>query len=58
MVMVDKTSESNSEEQHEGRGNKYSITLTPRREEVKIQGNVETESMVVAEVSIKCFCSI
>ena len=58
MVMVEKTSESISEEQHEGGGNKYDITFTPRREEVKIQGNMETESMVVAEVSIKCFCSI
>ena len=35
MVMVEKTSESNNEEQHEGGGNKYDITFTPRREEMK-----------------------
>lgn len=29
--MVEKTSESNNEEQHEGGGNKYDITFTPRR---------------------------
>ena len=56
--MVEKTSESNNEEQHEGGGNKYDITFTPRREEMKIQENMEMESMVVAEASIKCFCSI
>lgn len=58
MVMVEKTSESNNEEQHEGGGNKYDITFTPRREEMKMQENMEMESVVVAEASIKCFCSI
>lgn len=31
MVMVEKTSESNSEEQHEGGGNKSDITFTQER---------------------------
>ena len=53
--LVKETSESNIEEQGEGGENRYDSPFTPRREDMKIQENLEMESVVVVEAYIKAF---